>query len=318
MTKTQEGTRQAGWAANLGLFLTAIFWGSLVPILSSLLERWDPYFLSALRYGLPVPIFLVLVWIREPGPLIPPGTSLRRLLALGGALAAFSTLYTVGVAHANPITAAIVSACSPIVAGIVAWIGTRTPPQRTLYLAVPLAVAGGVLSTLDITGIGASVRLGGGEPLIVAGSVCWACYSIGAQRWLGHWSLIRISALTITPCAVLLVAWYGMLRLAGLTRPLPTAWAADVPSLAWVTFAAVVAGILLWNHGVRILGVVVAALYLNLIPVVALVVAAWMGTRPRLEQLVGAALVVAAVAQAQLRRRSCAMPPVRVPPSQGP
>ena len=68
--------------------------------------------------------------------------------------------------------------------------------------------------------------------------------------------------------------------------------------LSWVTVGAV----FLWNFGVSRLGVVVASLFLNLVPVSAVLIAAAMGTAPTLTQLVGGLLVLAGVLQAQLRR----------------
>lgn len=57
-----------------------------------------------------------------------------------------------------------------------------------------------------------------------------------------------------------------------------------------------------WNPGVKRLGVAVASMHLNLIPLVAALTAVSPGFEPRVEQLVGGLLVVAGVLQAQYRR----------------
>ena len=62
--------------------------------------------------------------------------------------------------------------------------------------------------------------------------------------------------------------------------------------LAWLTFASIVLCVLLWNYGVRQAGIVVATMYLNLVPIVALAILAWMGSMPSLLQIIGAALVI--------------------------
>jgi drug/metabolite transporter (DMT)-like permease len=49
-------------------------------------------------------------------------------------------------------------------------------------------------------------------------------------------------------------------------------------------------------------GIVVALIYLNMMPVVAIAITALLGTPPRLFQVVGGALVIAGVLQSQLRR----------------
>jgi len=62
-------------------------------------------------------------------------------------------------------------------------------------------------------------------------------------------------------------------------------------------------GVLLWNFGVRRLGIVVASIYLNLIPVISVLIAVALGYEARWEQLVGGALVLAGVAWSQVRGR---------------
>ena len=53
-------------AANLGLLVTMVALGSLIPVLNHLLPTWDPYFLSAARYALAAPIFVLLLLVLEP------------------------------------------------------------------------------------------------------------------------------------------------------------------------------------------------------------------------------------------------------------
>ena len=40
----------AKWIGYFGLLLLALLWGTMVPAVSHLLQRWDPYFLAAFRY----------------------------------------------------------------------------------------------------------------------------------------------------------------------------------------------------------------------------------------------------------------------------
>src|SRR3546814_21150199 len=102
------------FGANLGLLFVALAWGSIIPALNLLLPVWDPYFLSAGRYLVGAPIFLILLRLFEPGPLLPRSVAQWRLWVLGGVgIGAFAPLFPLGVAHAPPVMAAIVSACGP-------------------------------------------------------------------------------------------------------------------------------------------------------------------------------------------------------------
>ena len=48
-------------AANLGMLLVALSWGTMIPSMKHLLLGWDPYFMALARYGLAVPPMLLLL-----------------------------------------------------------------------------------------------------------------------------------------------------------------------------------------------------------------------------------------------------------------
>src|SRR5262249_42711324 len=131
--------------------------------------------------------------------------------------------------------------------------------------------------------------LRGGELAILAAACCWTWYSITAQRWLKGWSQLRISASTIGGGVPMLLGVYLLAGQIGWAH-MPPASPPDlwhVVLLCWLTFASIVLCVLLWNYGVREVGVVVATMYLNLVPIVALGILTVMGTAPSLQQLVG-------------------------------
>ena len=82
-----------------------------------------------------------------------------------------------------------------------------------------------------------------------------------------------------------------------------------------VLFAGVVIGalaaVLAWNEGVRRLGAPNAALFMNLVPVVAFVIAIVRGYQPDAAELGGAALTVAALIGANLAARQETRRPIR-------
>jgi drug/metabolite transporter (DMT)-like permease len=176
-----------------------------------------------------------------------------------------------------------------------------------------LAVIGCSLATIDLSRIGDGGSLfviRGGEILILAASCCWTWYSITAQRWLKGWSQLRISASTIGGGVPMLLGVYIAASQIGWAQmpppPPPDAW--HVLLLCWLTFASIVLCVLLWNYGVRQVGVVVATMYLNLVPIVALGILALTGSPPSLQQICGAALVIlgilfSEVQQYRARRR---------------
>ena len=142
----------------------------------------------------------------------------------------------------------------------------------------------------------------GGEPLILLAIACWSWYSVTAQHAMPHCSQIQLTAATAIPAGVLLLATYGLLLAMGLVGAPPAAPSAgDLLLIIWLSVSTVVIGVLAWNIGVKRLGVVVASMFLNLIPVAGVLTAAALGSPPTLEQVRGGLLIIAGVLQAQLR-----------------
>lgn len=288
--------------ANSAILATVVLWGAQVPILSALMTRWDPFFLSALRYTLSAVLFVAVLKLFQPGPFIPAGVATGRLWLLGGlGIAGFGTTYVLGVAYSNPITAAVVGSCSPIVAAVVAWIVTGTRPRPAIVPALALAIAGGILTTARWRTGSLSFELGGGEILIVLATGFWSWYSIMAQRWLAGHNQLRITGITVWPAAVVLTAIWLALALVGVSNAeVPPLTVNEAMLLAWATIGANALGTMLWNYSVRHLGVVVASFFVNLMPLVAIVTAMTFGIYPRAEQLLGCALVILGIVYAQL------------------
>jgi len=292
-------------AATLGLLVVALAWGSVIPAINYLLPVWDPFFLAAIRYLLGAPVFVLLLGMFERGPFVPKSLPRWRLWLLGGVgVGLFAPLYTLGVALANPVMAAIVGSCGPIVAAIVARVCFSIPLDRSTFPAIGLALIGGSLAAWSPQPGGYSLGLRGGEALMLLATACWAWYSIAAQRWLHGMSQLSITGLTMVPGAVVLLAMYLLLAMAGLSSmpPMPPRDALDIGVLGWVVLASVVLGVFLWNYGVRHVGVVIASLYMNLVPVIAVGILAALGTPPTWTEIVGGLLVVTGVAYVQLRQ----------------
>ena len=286
------------WGANIGLLVVAITWGTVIPIIDYLTKVWDPFFLGSLRYCAGAPVLLLLLWWQEGGKGGQPRIAWWRPVLLGTVgLGLFAPLYTVGVAYANPVVAAVLAAANPVIAAIVAWITFREPIDHRMVPAIVMAVLGCALATINLSDLqdgGSIFVIRGGEILILVAAGCWTWYSITAQRWLRGWSQLRISASTIGGAVPMLLGVYlaaGKAGWAQIPPPSPPdAW--HVVLLCWLTFASIVLCVLLWNYGVRQAGVVVATMYLNLVPVVALGILALMGSLPSLQQVIGAALVI--------------------------
>jgi drug/metabolite transporter (DMT)-like permease len=294
----------ARWPGTLGLIVTVLIWGSTVPAISFLSLRWDPYFLAMIRYVAALPVFwLLLRMLERPGA---PYAAIawRRLMTLGAAMAAFATLYTLGIAYSHPATAVVFGASMPIVASLVARVVQGAAPSKGMYVGLVFVVPGAMLSMIDESNWNAPLRLRGGEPLIILAMLCWAWYSLMAQRWMSGASQLQITARTSGAASLVLLVVYGLAAAGGQTYGAwRTATVLDLSLIALLSYGVIVIAVVLWNNGVARLGLPLASMYLNLIPAVTLTILMAVGIQPSLGQVSGAFLVVAGILIAQLLNR---------------
>ncbi|TVQ34641.1 MAG: DMT family transporter [Geminicoccaceae bacterium] len=289
--------------AHLRLLLTMFLWGQMIPGFVVLLEVWDPFALSAARYVIAAPLMLAfLAW--WAGRITPPLRSEWGKLALLGlfGMGGLITFYTVGLAHANPITAIVVQTASPLTHTAIAVLFYKERVPQGLGTSLALVVPGGLLLAAPAFA-GGEMAFRGGEVLLLAGSICWAWYSLQCPRWLPDYGEVRLTTWTMiaaTPCLVVL---FLALWSVGLTAP-PAAWPPLELNLLmlWLILSSTCLGIILWHGAVGRLGLATSALYFNVAPLFALVITSLLGFVPTLTQLAGGALVLLGVGQLQARR----------------
>jgi drug/metabolite transporter (DMT)-like permease len=301
--QTLSRTGRTDVRAAGGLVATAFIWGSLVPIIGMLRNTYDPLTILLLRYLPALPILILAVIVAERRWPWAGRVPWARLLFVAVAMLGFSTSHTLGLLLSDPITAAVVLSFGPLTAALVVKVLTGAALPRGLGIAMTLAIAGGALV---VTGMGGS-RLGGprgGEPLLIASQICWTWYTVKAQAWLAPrgFSQLRIATVTSSVASGLLISIYAIVLLSGtLSLPALTAEPTHLALILWAGIAGSGVGLLFWNVGASRLGVPTASLYLNLIPVFAVLIATVFGASMSLQQVLGGMLVIAGVAQMQAR-----------------
>jgi drug/metabolite transporter (DMT)-like permease len=293
-------------AANLGMLLVALSWGTMIPSMTHLLVGWDPFFLAAVRYCLPIPPMLLLLRVVEGRSPWFAGMAPWRWWLLGSVgIGMFAPLFTIGIQHSNPVTAVILSASSPVVTAFVGWIAYRLAMPRNMIPGILLTIIGCTYATYDPSLSGIPFDIRGGELFIIAAQACWAWYSITAQRWLLGCSQIRITTMTTVTASATLIGAYLVASFFGAAQfpPAVPTTTFDYGLFIWLALVPVMIGNILWHYGVNKLGAVIAALFMNLMPITAILITTAMGIAPTMQQLIGGALVLAGIMLAQLRRR---------------
>lgn len=304
MSPSLDAARRGRLTAGVGLLVTTLCWGSTVPLTAELLRTIDPLLLAPARYALAVPILWIFSRVvdgRKPWPHYLPWL---RTALLGASVALFVTLVAYGVYYSDPITAIAVFAMGPVVALAMSWLADRRRLSNLHLLAVALAVSGGVVAAVFKPGSALALGFRGGEFLLLAGMVCWTWYSMKAQAWLAPLGFTQIRLTFVSSLAALV--WLVILYLAGLglglalpppLSPTPV----TLVELFWMAFGATALGVALWNYGNAILGVAVSMLYVNLAPVVSVIISVVLfGADTTAMQMLGGFLVVAGVGLIQL------------------
>ncbi len=288
-------------AGHAAIVLTSLLWGSLIPFLGILLAHFDPYALSALRYGIatallaPALLFGGAGWLR--------GLPIGKVFLLGFfGIAGFTTCYTLGVAFSDRGTAIVISATTPIISALFASIAYRIPFEKGVGIAFVLAALGGIVASIDRPEISAGLGFRGGELLFIVAGLCWAWYSVQAQRWLGQYRQSQLTVITMTTGSIGL--WLVFIVATGLGAARVPDWPANSTLflLAFVAIGSTLIGVLCWNFAVGRLGIIIPSIYLTAIPAIGMLTAAALGTPPSTMQLVGGAIVMAGIAQLYLRR----------------
>ena len=297
-------SRAALLTASAGLAGCCLIWGSMTPIVKVLTTHVDLWFLSAMRYLLALPVFW-LAWAMARRPATSPAAlRVDRTFSLGFAMCAFSVLYTFGVYHSHPVTAAIVLNLGPVISAIMArvLVGARTAPG--FPLALSLGLTGAAMVVVGSPGFGArGFGFEGGEPLLIVAQIGWQWYSIRAQQWLGDRGQIALTAITATAAGILMAGFYGTLYSFGLAGGMPASWStADLAALVWICVFGVAIATLLWNFGVSRLTLPIAALHMNGAPVVAVLTAWALGMPPSGVLVLGGVVVLSGIVYMQTRQ----------------
>ncbi|MEO8557933.1 MAG: DMT family transporter [Rhodospirillales bacterium] len=297
-------------AAFAGLSLTAVIWGSAVPVNIVILREIDPFVLTAFRMVISIFILGGLVLWRERGPLFPPGLTMSHFLLLGLFMAGFNVLYVLGVLWSDPIVVSAITITMPLVGSATAKALLGTPLGRGFMVGLVLSILGGLLVVHGRPSFSfQALGLRGGEPLMLLAMVCWNVYSVKAQSWLAGVGQLRLTLISSISTglwlAVVCVAMLGI----GLAH-WPMAWP-SVTNMSLVVYLALFSaaiGNLLWNSGVSVVGVPVASLYINLSAVFTVLMVMALGIYPSFEQILGGLVVVAGVVYVQVVKLRAAKP----------
>jgi drug/metabolite transporter (DMT)-like permease len=279
------------------LSVTIVAWGATFPIAKSALVSLDGFWATAIRYVFLAPIFLAILYMVEGRGALGYDRRFRQAAIFGTlGFAGFNLFSYVGLQYTQPEHAAIINTLQAPMTALAHWAWRGVRPARFTLAAMAAAIVG--VALVVTKGDPANALHGGslyGDLLCLAGGACWVGYILGVVKF-HEWSSLRYSALTCVPGTFVIFLVTAIATIAGIAH-VPS-WAA-ISSVGWelgylVVFTGVV-GVLFWNRGIQLLGPLNAVLLGNLIPVITFGIRVGQGHRFAAVEILGAALVIAAL-----------------------
>ncbi|HET9453166.1 MAG TPA: DMT family transporter [Gemmatimonadaceae bacterium] len=279
--------------AEVAVLVMALIWGVNYSVIKYGMTFVSPMAYNTLRVILAAVVLFAIA--RAFGGAWPSRRDTLTLLALGVlGNGLYQMLFAEGVSRTRAGEAALVVGASP---ALIALFGRLKGVERVTtrgVIGISLSIFGVGLVVLGRAASGPSASDGSllGDLLVLAGSVCWAVYTVYLIPFT-----TRVSGLYVV--ALSLLGGSAFLLVIGAPALLAQDW--HLPARAWMALVysgigALVIAYLLWYRGVKVLGATRTAMYANLQPIIALMVA-WLtlGERPTSWQVVGAATIVGGV-----------------------
>lgn len=249
---------------RIALVLTAVIWGSALVVTKSLLQEMGPFSVGVLRFFIAW-VILAPFAFRQGYRLSLAVRPAFLLFGLTG-IALYTALTNVGLVFTSASSAALMQAGIPAVTTLLSVLRLKERVSRRQLLGIGLSVAGLLLVT------GLSMNREGSAPLagnlLVFGSVvAWAVYIVQGKKLVSTFPWLVITTASISAGVLFLLPFaIGELWLQGI----PHVHGDGLVQLLYLGGASSALGYGLWNYGLRFLDASEAAPYINLIPVVGL------------------------------------------------
>ena len=254
--------------AWLGLLVASVFWAGNALVARAFHDAIPPFTLAFWRWTLALVILLPFVarpmW-EHRSALCYAGWRLLVVAALG--ISTYSVLLYFAARTTVAINLTLLNTCLPLATFIGAGVLLNEWPPRRAWLGMAVATCGllvliaqGQLAQL------AALSFNPGDLIMLLAVVDWALYTLLLRRWNSYFKLPPLVLLgALVACGVPMLLPFYLLELASGQRfELSTE---NFAAIGYTGLCASLLAYLLWNQGIRVLGVAKAVLTNYLMPV---------------------------------------------------
>lgn len=287
-------------AVDLAMVSVAVIWGVNASVVKTALAGWDPLAFNAIRFGAAGVLLFVYVMMTDRNWRLERRDfwAVAGLGLVGNGL--YQWLFIEAISRTTASNTALILAVSPLL--VTLWGAVVKTDRITAWVAGGTAVSvGGV--ALVILGQHGGFHFGGttfiGDLIALISMICWAAYTVYARPVIQRvGSSLRVTAWAMMFGAItnMIVGAGGLLRQDYTAITSASVWGMIYSGLLSLVFSYVV-----YAWAVQRVGGTRTAIYLNLVPVLAALVAwIWLGEQWAPLQWLGAVLVIGGVTVAKL------------------
>ena len=275
---------------DLLLLLNVVIWGANFAVVKQTLNEMLPLAFNALRFSL-ASLFLLLTLMFSEGGFLLSKKDFKGIFVLGLiGHTCYQFLFINGIDRTTASLSALTMATCPVFVALLSLLTKDEKPSASLLLGAFLSLMGVFVLVYGSQASFVSVEKHVlGSVLVLIASVCWAVYTVLSKPYLARYSPLRLTATTTV---------LGTIVLDVLAIPsfLTQKWT-GISLVGWMGLAysfglAIVLGYIIWGTAVHRIGPGKTAVYQNLNPVVAAIVAyLFLGEILGTLQIVGAGMV---------------------------
>lgn len=283
---------------------TAFFWGANFVLAGPILADLPPLWAAAMRFTLAAMLMFAIAGVRRENLLGLVKQHAPTYVLLGAVgVTGFNLFFFYALQTTSANSAALIMATNPLLTALlaVAFLGERLTNRHLVALPLALIGVSVVISQGDLRKL-ESLSFARGDLLMLAANLSWAMYNVLVRRFMPQGSPIANTSWVMAAGAILLtsIALSSGTHIAALDIRAGTA-------MAIMVVGGTVAAYVFWGMGIARLGAARTSIFLNLVPVFAILVGSFLGTLPSAAQIIGGLLVLGGVSIAMYQPRPAAL-----------
>lgn len=284
--------------------ISAFFWGANFVLAGPILADLPPLWAAAMRFLLGAALMFIIAGARKEKMLglLKRHAPIYLLLGVVG-ITGFNLFFFYALQSTSANSAALIMATNPLLTALLAigLLGERITVRHLVALPVALIGVAVVISQGDMNKL-ASLSFAHGDLLMLAANLSWAMYNVLVRRYMPQGSSIVNTSWIMAAGAILLVS----VALGSGTHVGALDAKASIAMLVMVVGGTVLA-YLFWSVGIARLGAARTSIFLNFVPVFAMLVGALLGSFPTSAQIFGGVLVLGGVTISMFPQRRMAV-----------